>query len=406
MSDIKHIAVFLKSLKGGGMQTSMMRLANGLATRDLKIDVVIAGKLEGPVLMSAPKNSRLVALPRSRTPWWTLWRALHSSACGSAAKSGPVPLPVVPPRGVRYLPSLIRYLERERPDALIAGGTIYNLVAIWARGLAGVSTRILVSQRNPLSAEISAPETRGEWLWHNASRLVSSTYPLADAIVGNSNGIAADLANCAGLPRDAITTIYNPIATEKLVGKALAPIDHPWFAPGMPPVVLGIGRLHPQKDFPTLLRAFARLRAERDARLVILGEDARHGVQHDLLSLAAELGISREVDLPGFATNPFAYMSRAGVFVLSSRNEGFPNVLAEAMACGCPVVSTRCPHGPDEILNGGRYGPLVAVGDDKALAQAIAVTLDRRPDRDSLRGRAAQFSVERAVEQYLRCILN
>ena len=402
--DSSHIAILLRSLKGGGMETSMMRLAGGLAARGLKVDVVVADKLKGPGLERAPQNVRLISLARSRVPWWTLWRALRPVEGGATAANRPAPLPIVPPRGVCFLPPLIRYLDRERPDALIAGGTIYNLIALWARRLTGLSMRVVISERNSLSAEISSPVNRGQWHLRHAPQLVASTYPSADAIVANSNGVAADLANCTGLRRDAITTIYNPVVDSVLTEKALTPVAHPWFAPDMPPVVLGVGRLHPQKDFPTLLRAFARVRAWRDARLVILGADAKHGVRAELMSLAASLGVTDDVDMPGFAANPFAFMARAGVFVLSSRNEGCPNVLIEAMACGCPVVSTRCPHGPDEILDDGRYGRLVDVGDDDALAQAIAATLDQRPDRDCLRARAAEFGIDRAVDQYLACL--
>jgi glycosyltransferase involved in cell wall biosynthesis len=154
-----------------------------------------------------------------------------------------------------------------------------------------------------------------------------------------------------------------------------------------------------QKDFPTLLKAFARVRAVREARLVILGEGKK---RIELETLAQELGVAAEVDLPGWVDNPFAWMARAAVFVLSSAYEGLPGVLIQALACGCPVVSTDCPSGPAEILAGGTYGPLVPVGDDQALANAIFAVLSAPPDRDRLRARAAMFSMDRAVDQYLR----
>jgi glycosyltransferase involved in cell wall biosynthesis len=166
-------------------------------------------------------------------------------------------------------------------------------------------------------------------------------------------------------------------------------------------VVLGAGRLHPQKDFPTLLRAFARVRAQRPARLVVLGSGKRAARRAALLALAGRLGVGADVDLPGFAENPYAYMARAAVFALSSAWEGLPTALIEAMACGCPVVSTDCPSGPAEILEGGRYGELVPVGDDAALAAALLRALDAPPARAALRARAAQFSLEAAVERYL-----
>ncbi len=217
-----------------------------------------------------------------------------------------------------------------------------------------------------------------------------------------SEGVAEDLALTASLPRERITTIYNPVVTPALAGQAQAPLTHPWFAPGSPPVLLAVGRLHYQKDFPTLLRAFARVRAVRAVRLLILGEGDQ-GVA--LQASAQELGITTDVELPGFVLNPFAYMARAAVFVLSSAYEGLPGVLIQALACGCPVVSTDCPSGPAEILEGGVYGPLVPVGDDAALAKAILSTLNARPNPDWLRTRAAEFSVDRAVDRYLEVLL-
>ncbi len=164
-----------------------------------------------------------------------------------------------------------------------------------------------------------------------------------------------------GLARDHITTVYNPTVTPEMMEKAKEPLDHPWFAPDQPPVILGVGRYHANKDFPTLIRAFAKVRSGRPARLVILG-DAEPGNKRDrylaeINALVAELGIADDIDFPGFTINPYRYMSRAAVFVLSSLREGFPNVLVEAMACGCPVVATDCPHGPPEILANGAFGP-------------------------------------------------
>src|SRR5690606_8901187 len=146
---------------------------------------------------------------------------------------------------------------------------------------------------------------------------------------------------------------------------------------------------------------FARVRRARPARLVILGE----GPERDRLEdLAHDLYVEDDVNLPGFIDNPFAYMARAGVFALSSRFEGLPGVLIQAMACGCPVVSTDCPSGPAEILERERFGPLVPVGDDEALARAILATLDRPPSRERLRGRAKRFTSDRAAEEVIALV--
>ena len=187
-------------------------------------------------------------------------------------------------------------------------------------------------------------------------------------MVAVSDGVADDLAAWSGLARCRITTIYNPVATPDLAALQRAPVDHPWFQPGAPPVVMSAGRLGRAKDFPTLIRAFARVRRARPARLVIFGQGKTEAKTTKsiagLRQLAAGLGVAGDVALPGFVANPFAYMARAGAFALSSINEGLPGVLIQAMACGCPVVSTDCPSGPAEILAGGRYGRLVPPGDD------------------------------------------
>ncbi|MGE0681501.1 MAG: glycosyltransferase [Candidatus Binatia bacterium] len=180
-----------------------------------------------------------------------------------------------------------------------------------------------------------------------------------------------------------------------------APFVHPWFTPSSPPVILSVGRLAKQKDFPTLLRAFARVRATRRARLMILGEGRK---RKHLECLIKTLGIADDVALPGFVLNPFPYMARAAVFVLSSAWEGLPGALVEAMACGCPVVSTNCPSGPAEILDEGTYGPLVPVGDETALARAILTVLGSSITTEKLRARAFQFSIDRVADRYLEIL--
>ena len=227
--------------------------------------------------------------------------------------------------------------------------------------------------------------------------LMKIFYPRADGVVAVSKGVADDLAVVIGLPRERITVIYNPVVTPELLQKAQEPIDHPWFHPGEPPVILGVGRLTKQKDFPTLIQAFALVRKERPARLIILGEGED---RYELEELIRKLGIASDVDMPGFVDNPYKYMAYSTVFVLSSAWEGLPTVLIEAMACGCPVVSTNCHSGPAEILENGKYGKLVAVGDAAGLAEAMVGTLDA-PESLNVVRRAQDFGVEQAVAGYL-----
>jgi glycosyltransferase involved in cell wall biosynthesis len=252
-----------------------------------------------------------------------------------------------------------------------------------------------VSIRNTLSEEM----LQGGLKIRIISRLVGRTYRQAGGIVAVSRGVADDFAATAHVDRGRITVIYNPVVSEELWEKAEQPLDDLWFAPGQPPVVLAVGRLAPQKDFATLLRAFAVMRNRKPARLLILGEGSERNA---LTALAVSLGVSDDVRMPGFVDNPYPYMRRAHLFVLSSRHEGLPAVLIEAAALGLPIVSTDCRSGPDEILEGGKWGKLVPVGDADRMAAAMIEALDA--PGPSPRSRGTEFTVQRAVEKYLRLI--
>jgi glycosyltransferase involved in cell wall biosynthesis len=305
---------------------------------------------------------------------------------------------------VRRLPSLVDYLRKTRPDAILAAEPRYNVIAVWGRRLSGLDSRVVISERIQVSSHAAFD---GPWGEQRLNGLLRRAYLGADAIVTVSDGVADDLAAHADIPRDRITTVYNPVVGPDLSAKAKDPLDHPWFAPGAPPVILAAGRLDPQKDFCTLIRAFAQVRAKRPARLMILGAASLAKPAHagELKALAATRSIAGDVDMPGFVANPFAFMARASVFVLSSRYEGLPGALIQALACGCPVVSTDCPSGPAEILENGRFGPLVPVGDDTALSQAIEAVLDQPPISAYLQARAKRFSVQQATDHYLELLL-
>jgi glycosyltransferase involved in cell wall biosynthesis len=222
-------------------------------------------------------------------------------------------------------------------------------------------------------------------------------YPSADRIIAVSDGVAEDLAKTARLPRERITTVYNPAVSPSLELKAKDVLDHPWFQPGEPPVILAVGRFTSVKGFDALIRAFAGLKGRSHARLMILGEGRERTA---LERLVRDCGLAQDVAMPGFVRNPYRYMARAKAFVVSSRYEGLSMVLIEALACGCPVVSTDCPSGPREVLEGGKYGPLVPVGDVSALTNAMARVLARPPPAERLRRRAQDFYVDRVVERY------
>jgi len=395
---LHHVALLLPSLAGGGVARVALNLAESLLRHGHRVDLVLCDG-EGAYRDQLPPGLRRVLLRRG-IPVIPRGLAFAANPGSWRELALPVLLPLRGAPALAGLGDLVRYLRRNRPDALIAAKTHTNLVAIWARQLAGVPTRLLVSQHSMLSEEIAGPEVR-KWRWRHAAGLVARTYPLADAIVAVSDAAADDLATTSGVPRRRIATVHNPVDARRIAERLREPITHPWFAEGMPPVVLGAGRLRASKDFQTLLRAFAEVRRARPARLVVLGEGPERAA---LAAEARRLGVCEDVWMPGFVDNPFAYMARAGVFVLSSRHEALGNVLVEALACGCPVVATNCPGGVGEILKGGAVGGLVPVGDPAALAGAILAALDRPGDRERRLRRADDFCPDRAAHRYLAAL--
>jgi len=360
------IALFLPSLRGGGAERVMLNLSKGLINHGYQVNLVLV-KAEGDYLSQVPAGVRIMDL-----------------------KS---------PRVLLSLSGLINYLRHEQPIAMLSAMGHTNIIAIWAKRIAGVKTKLVVSEHSTLSKVTK--QTR-----NTRSRimplLMRFTYPKADAVIAVSKGVAEDLAQVIGLSRSLIQVIYNPVVDEELLAKSHEPLDHPWFQPDEPPVILSVGRLTQVKDYSTLLRAFALVRAKVPARLMILGEgeDRSH-----LEKLTQELDIAEDVAMPGFVYNPYNYMAKAKVFALSSQWEGFGMVLVEAMACGTPVVSTNCPYGPSEILADGKYGKLVPVGNPETLAIAILQTLKNPPNKSVLKDRIKAFHVDDITQKYLQVLL-
>ena len=294
----------------------------------------------------------------------------------------------------RSLREFVRYLATARPAVLYPIGETATLLGVTARTLSDAPTRVVAGLHAAAPGRRAAAGEGGRWRARLLARDIRRALHRADAIIAVSRGLADEWAEEAAVPRSRIAVAHNPVVRRDLSALAASPLRYPWFREDGPPLILGAGRLAPQKDFETLLRAFAAVRRRRPARLAILGDGPRLPA---LRGLADRLGIRSEVLFPGFTRNPFAWMARAGVFTLSSKWEGFGNVLVEALACGCPVVSTDCRSGPAEILDGGTYGRLVPVGDPEAMAAAILATLDRPPERDFLRRRGARFSEDRAL---------
>ncbi len=396
----RHLSLFMPSLAGGGVERVMLNLAKAFAARGHRVDMVVC-RAKGELRDRIPDGITLVELQQSASRVWPRLQVLRADPKGFWVLLKPVLFAIRTPYKIRYLASLVRYLRRASPDVLLTAMTGPNLTALWARRLASVPTRVVISEHNSLSQKIQAETNRQQWGWRFLPPVISRTYPWANAIIAVSDGVADDLSAKTGLPRESIQTLYNPVVTPELEARRETTPDHPWFAQGSPPVILGVGRLAKQKDFSTLLRAFARVRESKDARLIILGEGSE---RKNLEALAQRLGVADAASFPGWVANPYAYMAQAKVLALSSAFEGLGNVLIEALACGCPVVSTDCPSGPSEILAGGDYGTLVPVGDDRALAQGIAAVLDKPRDSLRLQNRAQAFSLERAVSRYLEVL--
>jgi glycosyltransferase involved in cell wall biosynthesis len=291
---------------------------------------------------------------------------------------------------------LAKYLRMVKPTILLSTEIHVNIAALIAKKLAQVNTHIILRESNTFSALNLNLEKR--FKTSLPIKIAPFVYPWADGYIAVSQGVAEDMISSLNIRKKKVHVVYNPVFSNELFNKKEEPVDHPWFKITGVPVILGAGRLSAQKDFNTLIRAFAIVRKVREAKLIILGEGSEFG---NLKNLAVQLKIDKDVDLPGFVENPFAYMNRARLFVLSSKYEGLPGVLIQAMACGCPVISTDCPSGPREILADGKFGPLIPVGDPLSMAKAMDNMLDKKPDSALLIQRASNFSLEKAVEGYL-----
>ncbi len=361
MRGARKIAFFLPSLMGGGAEKVMLNLGRGMLEKGIVIDMVLA-QATGEYLDKVPPGIRIVDLKCKRT--------------------------------LSALPRLVRYLKGESPSVLLSAIEHANLIALWACRLAGVPTRAVITLHTDLAqASLNGQSMKGRLI----PMLARLCYPYADEIVAVSQGVSNSFSSLLHLPPERIRVIYNPVVTPEIFVMAREKVDHPWI--GDKPLVLALGRLSDQKDYDTLIRSFARVVEKASARLLILGEgEDRSRIER----LVQDFGLSEVVSLPGFVQNPYAYMSKASVVVLSSRAEGLPTVLIEALALGVPIVSTDCRSGPDEILMGGKFGTLVPVGDVAALSEGILGALkgpQKVFDRKEALGR---FEESWAVDEYLR----
>ncbi|MCE8038924.1 glycosyltransferase [Halomonas sp. MCCC 1A11062] len=358
---------FLPSLRGGGAERVMVTVANVLASKGFDVDLVVC-QLEGPYLNNVSPQVNVVSLQVGRV--------------------------------VLGLPKLIRYLIITRPLVVLSTLVHANVTMSLAHMVSLSSSTLVLRDANVVHAGNSSSVSM--YIVNLASRFF---YRRADKIIAVSQAVKDSLVKYRKVLIEDINIAYNPVVDDELKTQSYLLPEHSWWSNEAnltngcvkrAPIILAAGRLAYAKGFDVLIEAFAKLNID-NARLVILGEG--HCLK-DLLALSDRLGVGARVSLPGFEKNPFSFMRHSDLFVLSSRWEGLPNTLIQAMACGTPVISTDCPGGSREILEGGKWGRLVPVDDSEALALAMHQSLEAEDHPDVTR-RAQDFSVDAAVERYM-----
>jgi glycosyltransferase involved in cell wall biosynthesis len=354
----RAIALFSPTLGGGGAEKVLVNLACGMIDQLEAVDIVVA-QATGRHMSHIPRQARFVDLGASRT------------LCSVFPLAG--------------------YLRGSRPRAIICFQDHATVVALWARALSRVPLPIVGTVHTTWSRFLATGTAKTRVLaW-----CVRQVYARVESVVAVSNGAADNLAMTLNLPRQKIRVIYNPVVGPDLFVRSKDVLEHPWFAPGCPPVIIGIGRLTQVKDFQTLVLAFAQVRRQIGCRLMILGEGEDRVL---LAALATATGFGDDIALPGFVENPYKYLAHSSLFVLSSIWEGLPTALIEALALGVPVVSTDCDSGPREILEDGLHGTLVRPADPSALADAMRQALLHKPVVPL--GGLHRFCQDRVTQQY------
>jgi glycosyltransferase involved in cell wall biosynthesis len=356
-------AIYIHDLSPGGVERQCLVLAREMHDRDVNVILIVHQK-RGELIPLLPPDLPVYNLQSSRT--------------------------------LQDVLRLRRFLLDHQPDVLMANVDHNNIAAALANALAGTKTKLVIVQHNPLSAGFHATVN-----WKH--RLVPWFYRVLagsiDHAVAVSDGIRQELLG-SGLAETKVSTICNAVIGPDFDARAQVPVLHPWLVKKDIPVFVTAGRLVEMKDHRTLLRAFALHLRQRPSRLMLLGAGP---MLQELRSLAGTLGIADHVAFEGFVPNPLPYMRAADAFVLSSRSEGFGNVIVEALGCGTPVVATDCPHGPADILAHGKFGILVPPRDPEALAPAFSRILESAAiwPAETLRARASAFSYDACADQYV-----
>ncbi|MGD9169991.1 MAG: glycosyltransferase [Candidatus Thiodiazotropha sp.] len=359
-----HVCLFILKFGDGGVERMMVNIARGLSLIGVRVDFIVK-QTQVPYLHMLPPEVRII---------------IFQVAKQKAA-----------------LPKLLDYLKRNDPDILLTAKILDDQVALQAKQRHHGRTRFFLRPGTVLLSIMKARGTHPLRRWMK-TRQLASLFNRSDGVVAVSQGVADEVVELSNIPLEKISVIKNPTITPELYQQAEEVIDEPWLAPDQLPLILGIGGLRRAKDFPTLIRAFAIVRKQLPCRLMILGQGNK---ERALLSLAKELNLVDDFRLAGFVENPYAYLKRAELFVLSSLWEGSPNVLTEAMALGTSCVSTDCPSGPYEVTRGGEVAPLVAMGDPERLAEAMLQTLREPLDPQRLKEAVSDYTLEKSARGYL-----
>lgn len=354
----KRIALFVPTLAGGGAERVMIMIANGLSAEGLKVDL-ITGNADGPYRDSLSTNVNLIDFGVSRLLY--------------------------------ALPSFAKYLLVKKPSTVLSALNHANIANSVFSRLLSPQTKIILSVHNSLRTE-----AKPKLIPRLSRKLLGWAITRADLVISVSEGIREQLLEEFKVSGAQVVTIYNPLDVDTISMLSKEPSGHSWLDAPDKPVIIGVGSLTRQKNFELLIRSFSQVQVQTPSRLVILGEGED---REPLEKLIAELDIEDSVLMPGFVSNPFAWMSKSSVFVLSSDWEGLPGVLLEALACGVQVVSTDCKTGPNEILEAGKWGLLVGTGDQNALTDAIVESLQLKAPIDT-KSRALDFSKEHAIAAY------
>lgn len=364
------LAVVLPSLTGGGMERMRLNLIREWLRAGVMVDLVVA-RASGELLAEVPRSVHVIEV----------------------AGRGPL----------HFLRGFQRYLREECPThVLVAGYDIAGLVLLAIAGRKAGAPAVVVSVHSNPSAEARSGSWRQRLKLYASFGLIRLMLSRCRGIVAVSEGVANDLATTFGFPRAKVHVIGNPVLTDEFDACAAAPLNDPPFAPDRP-WILFAGRFEYQKGLDVLLAAFRIVAQHSNADLVLLGEGSLREV---LVGDVCRFGLVERVHFRSFQQNPLPYIRDSNIVVLPSRYEGFGNVLIEALGCGTQVVATDCPSGPAEILDNGRYGQLVPVGDADALAAALLESLTGHFSLDpkQLQARAKRFTAASAAGKYLHVL--